>query len=232
MITFVAGALVALGGTLAYAGSIDRAAEVDEPAHRSRTQLQVAPTAPPPGECRRVIVIGDSLMDNAEPWLIAELERGGYEFFVDAHHSRRIPAAIREPYSGVTTALTARATFGDAECWVVGLGSNDLIFGGGESVEVSTQLIDEMLAALTPGAHVWWVNVNFHHDPRTGYDMEAATHRFNAALAARDAALADLTVLDWYTLSEANLQWFFDPVHVDRTGSIARAKWTVAALRP
>jgi hypothetical protein len=72
--------------------------------------------------------------------------------------------------------------------------------------------------------------VDYHHDPRTGYDMVAATGRFNAALDARDAALPRLIVLDWYTLAEANRHWFFDPVHVDRAGSIARAKWTVAAL--
>lgn len=177
-----------------------------------------------------MIVIGDSLMDNSEPWLIAELESAGFTAFVDAQPSRRIPATVRPPYSGVTAALAARAAFGDAECWVIALGSNDLIHGAGESVAESARLIDEMLAAVTPGALVWWVNVDYHHDPRTGYGMVAATGRFNAALDARDAALANLTVLDWYSLAEANRHWFFDPVHVDRAGSIARAKWTVAAL--
>ena len=53
---------------------------------------------------------------------------------------------------------------------------------------------------------------------------------FNRAGRGRAAAEPELTLIDWYTLSEANLQWFFDPVHVDRTGSIARARQTVAAL--
>jgi hypothetical protein len=122
-----------------------------------------------------------------------------------------------------------RATFGEAECWVVALGSNDLIFGGDDPA-TATAMIDEMVGAVTPGAAVWWVNVNYHRDPRTNFAFVAATQSFNATLAARAADDPMLTVIDWYTLSEANLGWFFDPVHVDRTGSIARAQQTVAAL--
>jgi hypothetical protein len=224
----LAASLAAFG--LAAAATIERPATATAPAVRSRTQLQVLPRPAPPTTCKRVIVIGDSLMDNSEPWLIAELDAAGFDSFVDAQPSRQIPAAMRPPLSGVVAAQTARTTWGEAECWMVALGSNDILFGGGQSIELASARIGEMLAAVSPGASVWWVNVDFHHDPRAGIDMVAATRRFNEALDRRAANDARLTVIDWYSLAEANLHWFFDPVHVDRAGSIARAEFTVAAL--
>ncbi len=218
--------LVAVGAVAAF--SLDRPAVVTVPADRG-SAFQATDTLPAPPGCARVVVIGDSLMDNARPWLVSGLRDAGFDAVVDAQPSRRIPGSVRAPYSGVAAAASVRATFGDAECWVVALGSNDLIFGGDEPAR-ATAMIDEMLAAVTPGAAVWWVNVNYHRDPRTNFAFAAATRTFNAALADRAAGDPALTVIDWYTLSEANLDWFFDPVHVDRTGSIARAQQTVAAL--
>lgn len=217
----------ALFGFVAVA-SIDRAATVVVPAVRSGEQLQVLPVPQPPSTCDRVVVIGDSLMDNSEPWLRAELAAAGFTWFVDARPSRRIPAAVGN--NGVAAARAARGSWGEADCWVVALGSNDIVFGGGETIAAATALIDEMLAAITPGASAWWVNVDYHRDWRTGRDMVAATGRFNEALDRRSTTDPKLTVIDWYSLAEANLHWFFDPVHVDRTGSIARAEFTVAAL--
>ena len=188
-------------------------------------------TLPPPAGCRRAIVIGDSLTDNARPWLVSGLRDAGVDAYVDAQPSRRIPAAVRAPYSGVQAARSARAAFGEAGCWVIALGSNDLVFGGGEAA-VAAALVDEMLGAVTPGAQVWWVNVNYHRDPEVAFGFAAATAVFNRAVADRAGRDRSLTVLDWYALSEANPGWFFDPVHVDRAGSIARARWTVDALAP
>ena len=188
-------------------------------------------TIPPPPGCGRVIVIGDSLMDNSGPWLRAELRRAGHDSFVDAQPSRRIPERVRAPFSGVKAARSARATFGEADCWVVALGSNDLVYGGGDA-DPAAAMVEEMLAAVTPDASVWWVNVNYHRDPRTSYDFVAATATFNRVVEDRAAIDPHLHVIDWYTLSEANLGWFFDPVHVDRTGSIVRAEFTVDALPP
>ena len=112
---------------------------------------------------------------------------------------------------------------------MVALGSNDLVFGAGVRATADA-VIDEMLAAVTPGARVWWVNLNYHRDPDIAFGFPAATAVFNQALADRAASDPDVTILDWYAYSEANLGWFFDPVHVDRPGSIARARFTVAAL--
>lgn len=205
-------------------------AVVNEPATRG-VAFRSTDTLPPPPGCARVIVIGDSLMDNSEPWLRSELTAAGYDFFIDAQPSRRIPERVRAPYSGVRAARAARATFGEADCWVVALGSNDLVYGGGDA-DQANGMLDEMLRAVTPGASVWWVNVNYHRDPRTSYDFVAATRTFNAVVDARAASDPNLQVIDWYTLSESHLDWFFDPVHVDRGASIIRAEFTVAALPP
>lgn len=200
------------------------------PADRGEA-FQATDTVPPPGGCGRVIVIGDSLMDNSAPWLRSELSAAGHEHYLDAQPSRRIPARVREPYSGVKAALGARATFGEADCWIVALGSNDLVYGG-DDVDQVNGMLDEMLAAVTPDASTWWVNVNYHRDPTTGFDFVAATQTFNEVVDTRAAATPTLHVIDWYTLSEANLDWFFDPVHVDRAASIVRAEFTVDALPP
>ncbi len=225
-------ALAFVGGiaATAFAGGIQEAAEVSEPAARG-VAFRATDTLPPPPGCARVVVIGDSLTDNAEPWLRSELQSAGHDFFVDAQPSRRIPERVSAPYSGVRAALAARATFGDAGCWMIALGSNDLVFGGGD-VPAANELIDEMLGAVSPGASVWWVNVNYHRDPRTSFDFVAATATFNAVLVDRAASDPDLHVIDWFTLSEAHPEWFFDPVHVGRSASIVRAEFTVAALPP
>jgi hypothetical protein len=225
-LVIVATAVLGAGAVLSLVAS--GAAEVSAPAVRGE-QRQVTPTVPPPAGCHRVVVIGDSLMDNSRPWLVRGLADAGFEALVDAQPSRRIPSSVRPPYSGVLAAQSVRADFGDAECWVIALGSNDLPYGGLDAGSIGSWL-DEMLAAVSPGARVWWVNLAYHRDPRWSFDFPRASALFNAELAERAAADAQLEVIDWHTLAEANLQWFFDPVHVDRTGSIARAELTVAAL--
>ncbi len=211
-----------------WALAFDAAGEVSVPAVRG-TSLQVTPTQPPPLGCRRVVVIGDSLMDNSRPWLVSRLADAGFDALVDAQPSRRIPAIVRVPYSGVRAAEAVRADFGEAECWVIALGSNDLPYGGLDAAVIGSWF-DEMLDAVSPGARVWWVNLAYHRDPRWSFDFPRASSLFNTVLAERAAGDPNLEVIDWHTLAEANLHWFFDPVHVDRTGSIARAELTVAAL--
>jgi hypothetical protein len=168
-------------------------------------------------------------MDNARWYLQGGLGAAGYDYVIDAQPSRRIPESVRPPYSGVTAARSVRSTWGEADCWVVALGSNDLIFGGGDPV-VAASLVESMLASVTPGSRVWWVNLDYHLDSRFSFDFVSATAVFNAQLAARATGDPGLTVIDWYSLAERNLQWFFDPVHVDAAGSRARAEQVVDAL--
>jgi hypothetical protein len=202
-------------------------ATASAPAVRGQ-QVRLKPLPPVPS-CQRVAVIGDSLMDNARWYLARSLDQAGYTSIIDAQPSRRIPETVRAPYSGVTAARQVRSTWGEADCWVVALGSNDLIFGAGDP-SVAASMIDSMLAVVTPNSRVWWVNLDYHHDPRVAFDFVGASSRFNAALDARAAVDANLTVIDWYSLAEQHLDWFFDPVHVNDTGSRARAEQVVEAL--
>lgn len=158
-IVAVASGLVAVP-LVALALHIDEGATVDVPAERGDA-FQATDTIPPPPGCDRVAVIGDSLMDNAEPWLRGGLRDAGFTYFVDAQPSRRIPERVRAPYSGVRAALAARASWGEADCWLIALGSNDLFHGAGEAATANS-MFDEMLGAITPGAIVWWVNVDYH----------------------------------------------------------------------
>lgn len=208
--------------------SIDAGAEATGRASRG-AQVQLNPPNPPE-RCRRVVVVGDSLTDNARWWIQEELRAAGFTAsLVEAHHSRRIPAAVSEPYSGVRAAWRVRATWGEADCWVIALGSNDLPYGGGVAATARAMLA-EMLAAVTPAARVWWTNVDYRRDPRWSFDFVRATAVFNTELAALAASDPRVQLIDWYSSAQANPQWFFDPVHVDRAGSIARARQLVAAL--
>ncbi|HUV17202.1 MAG TPA: hypothetical protein VMW33_01860 [Ilumatobacteraceae bacterium] len=202
-------------------------ASASAPAVRGQ-QVQLKPLPPLPS-CQRVAVIGDSLMDNARWYLARSLDQAGYTNIIDAQPSRRIPESVRAPYSGVTAAREVRSSWGEADCWVVALGSNDLIFDGGDPI-VAASMIDSMLAVVTPNSRVWWVNVDYHRDPRIAFDFVGASMRFNAALDARATVDPNLTVIDWYSLAEQHLDWFFDPVHVNATGSRARAEQVVEAL--
>lgn len=221
-------AVASSAGVAALTTGMFGGASVSVPAERG-VAFQATATLPPPPGCERVIVIGDSLMDNSGPWLRSELRDAGYDFFVDAQPSRRIPERVGAPYSGVRAARAARATFGEADCWVVALGSNDLVYGGGDA-STANSMVTEMLAAVSPASTIWWVNVNYHRDPQTRFDFVAATETFNQVVAERAEADLDLHLIDWYSLSEPNRDWFFDPVHVDRAASIVRAEFTVAAL--
>jgi hypothetical protein len=168
-------------------------------------------------------------MDNARWYLQGELDRAGFTYVIDAQPSRRIPETVRAPYSGVIATRQVRSTWGEADCWVIALGSNDLIFGGGDP-STAASMIDSMLAVVTPDSNVWWVNLDYHRDPRTSFDFVGATAIFNAALETRAALDVNLRVIDWYSLAESHLEWFFDPVHVDSVGSRARAQQVVDAL--
>ena len=74
-------------------------------------QVRIRPLPSPPA-CRRVAVIGDSLMDNARWYLSSALGQAGYSFVIDAQPSRRIPESVRAPYSGVIAARQVRSTWG------------------------------------------------------------------------------------------------------------------------
>lgn len=219
-IAVVAFALV--GGTVT-AASLDRAATVASTAGRGdRVQVTGRSSA-----CERVAMVGDSLTYAVRNQLRTALRDAGYTAIVDGQISRRIPGRVPDPYSGVRTARSIRASWGEAHCWVIALGSNDLENGADEPGAVDAML-DEMVGAVTPGARVWWVNVNYLREPGNSFDFPAATAVFNDRLDAR--ANAAFRVVDYYSASAANPQWFDDAVHLFAPGYRARTEMIVAAL--
>ena len=92
-------------------------------------------------------------------------------------------------------------------------------------------MIDSMLAAVTPGSKVWWVNLDYHLDPWSPFDFVGGNVELQYG--PREPGRTDRrpsTVIDWYSLAESHIDWFFDPVHVDSAGSRARAQQVVDAL--
>ena len=221
----LAGTLMAQGAGDPVSGGLTAAAT----AHATAVRGEQVAIRPPPKQpaCQRVVVIGDSLMANALG-LDSALERAGYTSLVDAQPNRQVPDS-KLATGGITAALRVRSTWGDADCWVIALGSNDIGFGGG-TADAAAARITSMLDAVTPGASVWWMNINYHRDPRSAIDFVGATGRFNAQLVLAGQA-GRLTVIDWYSLSEAHPAWFIDSVHVNMgEGSTARIQQVIDAL--
>lgn len=207
----------------------DRAALAGAPAERGAA-TPTRPMPPRPG-CDRVVVVGDSLTVHAQPELESQLAAAGFDATVTAHWGRGV-SHVDPPFSGLIAADEVRGSFGEASCWVIALGSNDL-YQGGDDPAVAASLVEQMVAAVTPGAAVWWVNVNFHDNPDDfglDVDEEQATSDFNAVLDARAADDPVFTVIDWYARSEPNRWWFLDAVHVNDAGSRARVELIVNAL--
>ncbi len=181
--------------------------------------------------CKRVWVVGDSLTVGSDAALRSGLTRLGVDFVVDGVGARRVSVnALPASRSGVLTARSIRAASGEADCWVVALGTND-INSGVTTPTRARATIAEMLAEIPTPARVWWVNVDFRSIEGAALDYPAITQMFNAALSQRDAADARFRVIDWYTLAQNHPEWFVDAVHVNSVGYTARGALIVDALR-
>ena len=127
--------------------------------------------------------------------------RMGVDFVVDGVGARRVSVnAVPASRSGVLAARSIRAASGEADCWVVALGTND-INSGVTTPTRARATIAEMLAEIPTPARVWWVNVDFRSIEGAALDYPAITQMFNAVLSQRDAADARFRVIDWYTLA-------------------------------
>lgn len=168
-------------------------------------------------------VVGDSLTAGSAGALRVGLAGLQVEYVVDGVISRRVTPG------GVTTARAIRTASGEADCWVIALGSND-IYGNGRSITPTsaTSVIETMLAVVSPGARVWWVNINV----RDSAVNIVSSGVFNSSLEDRDRAHTDFSVIDWYTVSHGNPSWFAnDGVHFTSAGYRARAEQILAAIR-
>lgn len=198
-----------------------------------------APSAPPGPTtnrpCRRVYVVGDSLLNAAKPTVLAGLDSlaasAGVVSVVDARGGRTIPEYPDARLSGVLTARRLRAEHGDADCWVVELGANGMFWisnpgpYGRSAEETAENYISMMLAAVSPNARVMWVNV-------ATQPMTPSAQTFNAALAAEAARSELFDVRDWAAVATPHPEWFVDDVHVDHRGAQALADLMLHDLVP
>ncbi len=223
---FVAGA-IAVGAlaTTMVAALEPGLVSIDSPAGGGSGSLAPAQRLRPPG-CQRVVILGDSLTVGTARYHDLELAKASLVGVVDARKGRRISASAGEALSGVLSAQRVRRDWGEADCWVIALGTNDYYVGGSRSVAVATGLIHEQLDAITPGARVWWVNVL----DRSSSAALTGSRTFNRALDERAAIDGSFRVVDWYSLFLANPGWSGDGIHVGTSGSIARAALVAAAL--
>jgi hypothetical protein len=169
-----------------------------------------------------VAVIGDSLLSYDRADLDGSLRAVGWAGTqIDAVPSRRIPASVRAPLSGIKAIRALRATGFDTRYWIIALGTNDIgLLGAADPRPLITSLLDE----LGPGTTVLWVNADQPRFPQ-------ATARFDAALAAVLAERGGY-VFDWASLARANPTWLVsDGIHLTGTGFRQRHRLLAQASR-
>ncbi len=190
--------------------------------HALEASFYADPTPRPAGG---VALIGDSTtysyFDGVPQSLVAE---GWGPFQLEARSGRRTVFTLPGATSGLDAVRRIRAGGFDPPVWIVGLGTNDVNVvartpGGPDA------LIATMLAEIGPGRSVVWVNVYSHDDPAT-------TAAFNAALDRAAALSPSFHVADWFTLANANPEWFYaDGIHTNLVGAVARNAFVARAAK-
>ncbi|MBG7605966.1 MAG: hypothetical protein IZT58_15280 [Actinobacteria bacterium] len=186
--------------------------------------VRLEPAVRPGAACRRVWVVGDSLTVASSRSLRLGLAGLGVEYVVDGAISRRVNPG------GISAVRAIRTASGEADCWVIALGSNDIYVNAARPITraYASSVIETMTAELSPGARVWWVNINVR-DSSTNIVSSGV---MNSSLGDRDLADPDFAVIDWYTLSQSNPTWFAnDNLHYNSAGYRARADQIVEAIR-
>jgi len=175
------------------------------------------PPPEPAAQCQRLGVIGDSLMVGSKKTLATELATVGVtELRLDAQVARRIPSTVRAPYSGVKALRALRASGYQMDCYLVGLGTNDV--GIALTATKYQTWIRELMTEI--GDHpVLWVNVA---RPK----VKQSTDLFNQTLTDMVGEFPNLQVADWASIMPDHLDWFVaDKVHLRLPGRIFRGQW-------
>lgn len=175
------------------------------------------PDPPPAAQCQRLGILGDSLMLGSKTTLVKSLATLGItEFRFDAQVARRIPSSVRAPYSGVKALQAMRAAGYQMDCYLVGLGTND-VWNTTTATKYQTW-IRELMTEI--GDHpVLWVNVA---RPR----VQQGTDLFNSTLAGMVGEFPKLQVADWASIMPDHPDWFIsDKVHLRTPGRVFRGEW-------
>lgn len=194
-----------------------------EPEQPTTTTTSPEPTTtttmPAHSGCDRVAMVGDSMTT----WIGGQSLRdrfagAGVPFVLDGKVGRSVPAGIRAVRS-------IRARFGDADCWIVALGTNDAL--NQQRVRRATRRasfewrVRAMLAEIGEGHRVWWVNVATKRAV-----LRPSFADFNAALSA-----AGVPTVDHAGLMAAG-GWAGDGVHLSSAALRRRAALIFGSAKP
>jgi peptidoglycan hydrolase-like protein with peptidoglycan-binding domain len=174
----------------------------------------VPPLTPAPeGSCASVRMVGDSMGVGMVNTLNSALGARGIGF-----RSKTVVGTGTPAMSEFVGQL--RSSYGDAPCWVVVSGSNDMWFTA-RSTTAGPERVAQMIAAINANGvshRIFWVNT-------LSWNSTTGMARINAAIAASGAQ-----VIDWHGTARDNRSWFVDHVHTGVTGNAARANMVIAAV--
>lgn len=188
-------------------------------------RASAAPTSPATAAVGRVSVVGDSLTIGTLRYQAKAFTAAGWaSSTVDAHGSRGVRTKLRsDPHTGLTAVDAIRSKAGEADVWVIALGTNDAgLYSNAKQADVIRQMADHIGA----GRKILWVNV-YRADLGRRQDV------WNTTLA--DVAGErpdDMFVFDWATLAEQNRKWMAaDQVHCTAKGYENRSTAIAVASR-
>jgi lysophospholipase L1-like esterase len=208
---FVGGALAVIGGLPiidalgAFTGGLDTA----NAATSTSTQ--------------RLLMVGDSLTVGSLPYQAAAfIDNGWTDMAVNAHGSRGIKTKVSaDPYTGLTAVDALRAAHGDADLWVVALGTND---AGQYPASQYPDLIASMLNRIGADHLTMWVNTYMPTRARLQGSWNSA---LNEVAAQRPD---ELVVFDWAAYAAGHAGWLgADSIHYTSVGYKSRSSAVAAA---
>ena len=171
----------------------------------------------------RLLMVGDSLTVGSKPYQASAFTDVAWaDVAIDAHGSRGIKTKLSEdPHTGLTAVDALRNAHGDADLWVVALGTND---AGQYSVERYPELISMMLDRIGPEHLTMWVNV---YMPSRARSQTAWNSALNEVAEQRPA---ELVIYDWATYAASHDGWLSsDSIHYTGTGYRQRSAAVAAA---
>ena len=172
---------------------------------------------------QRLLMVGDSLTVGSLPYQAGALIDSGWtDIAINAHGSRGIKTKVSDdPHTGLTAVDALRAAHGDADLWVVALGTND---AGQYPSSQYPDLIASMLNRIGADHLTMWVNTYLPSRAR----LQAA---WNSAL--NDIAEQrpdEFVVYDWAAYAAGHSGWLGpDSIHYTSGGYKARSSAVAAA---
>lgn len=128
------------------------------------------------GSVESIVMIGDSITVGAQPFLQEQLEQLGFaDVTIVAQQDKRVSQNIRNNPSGADIASFVAADSaqpGDAQLWIVALGTNDI--SQYDSVEDIVSSMETVIDSVPLDAPLVWVNTYFEDRPEDTAEVNTA----------------------------------------------------------